>query len=536
MTRPLSDADLRKAAQLMAKHGSERAAAKAAGMSRSTFQHHLKRAAERGFTAPPASASERGGTASFPRAGVRRFLLTAAQDETPLHEGFWANLTAYAAHMGAEIMVGGFTYQKGLFEDHAVATGRFNARIAPFLRPEVVELAERLVWYGRANILPTATDPLSGWETASRRSWAIFPHAKIALRSVPTMPGKPGKQIMTTGVVTRPNYVQRNAGQKAEFHHTIGATLVEVAPDGAFFCRQIAASDSGDFQDLDVMARGGVITSGHRIEACTWGDIHREFLDPDVAAGTWGFDVDTGRCDVPGSILDALQPRYQFIHDSFNFTGRSHHTRNDPHERVRLRAAGQESVEAEISLAAGFLAAVRRPFVQTVHVDSNHNQHLHKWARDPEGISDPVNARYWCELNVAALTAAEHGDRDFILHEWALRRAEPSSLEGIVFLRAGQSFTICQAVGAIENGLHGDIGPSGARGSAPAFARIVERATGAHGHHPVIREAYYQAGTSSRLDMHYNTRGPGNWAHSHVITYPNGKRAILTMVGPRWRA
>jgi hypothetical protein len=52
----------------------------------------------------------------------------------------------------------------------------------------------------------------------------------------------------------------------------------------------------------------------------------------------------------------------------------------------------------------------------------------------------------------------------------------------------------------------------------------------------VIREAYYQAGTSSRLDMHYNTRGPGNWAHSHVITYPNGKRAILTMVGPRWRA
>ncbi|TDT94560.1 hypothetical protein DFO45_2310 [Azorhizobium sp. AG788] len=45
----LSDAALRKAAQLMAKHGSERAAARAAGMSRSTFQHHVKRATERGF-------------------------------------------------------------------------------------------------------------------------------------------------------------------------------------------------------------------------------------------------------------------------------------------------------------------------------------------------------------------------------------------------------------------------------------------------------------------------------------------------------
>jgi hypothetical protein len=176
---------------------------------------------------------------------VRRFLLTAAQDETPVHEGFWTNLNAYADHLGAEIMVGGFTYQKGLFEDHSVAAGRFNSRVAQFLRPEVVELGPRIVWYGAANILPTAVDPLSGWETQTKDKWAVFPHAKIALRSVPVMPGAPGKQIMTTGVVTTENYVQRNAGQKASFHHTIGATVVEVTPSGPHFCRQISANKDG---------------------------------------------------------------------------------------------------------------------------------------------------------------------------------------------------------------------------------------------------------------------------------------------------
>lgn len=539
-------------AALAASGGNKSAAARSLGLSRPGLQTRLDNAAALrlpGAPPPPSAKSAILKSAepqvakptsalvyASPRSGARRFLLTAAQDDTPIHEGFWRNLAAYAEHASAEIMVGGFTYQKGLFEDHAVATARFDSRVAPFLRPEVVELADRLVWYGRANILPTATDPLSGWETASRRSWAIFPHAKIALKCIAMMPGAPGKQIMTTGVVTKPNYVQRNTGQKAEFHHTIGATIVEVAANGAFFCRQISAHDSGTFQDLDVVVRNGAVTTGNRIEAVTWGDIHREFLDPHVAAGSWGFDLASGRCNRSGSILDSLRPAYQFVHDSFNFTARSHHSKHDPHERVRLWAAGHDSVEGEIRLTAEFLAAIQRPFTQTVHIDSNHNQHLHKWARDPDGFTDPTNARYWCELNVAAMTAAEQGDREFILHEWALRRAHHSGLNGVTFLRAGQSFTICQASGGIECSLHADIGPNGARGSPQGFARVVERVNGAHSHTSAIREAFYQAGTSSLLDMHYNTKGPGNWSNSHIITTPGGKRAIVTMVGDAFRA
>jgi hypothetical protein len=45
----LSDEQCQRAADLKKKHGSARAAAKAAGLPRTTFVHHLKRAAERGM-------------------------------------------------------------------------------------------------------------------------------------------------------------------------------------------------------------------------------------------------------------------------------------------------------------------------------------------------------------------------------------------------------------------------------------------------------------------------------------------------------
>lgn len=50
MTAPLTGDLLQRAVDLMAAHGSERKAAKASGLSRSTFQHHLRWAAERGMT------------------------------------------------------------------------------------------------------------------------------------------------------------------------------------------------------------------------------------------------------------------------------------------------------------------------------------------------------------------------------------------------------------------------------------------------------------------------------------------------------
>lgn len=502
-------------------------AARSLGLSRETMRDRLRRIrqdrgeVQDGVRCEPECVVE---VASR----TRRYLLTAAQDQTAIHLGFWRNLIAYANHIGAEIFVGGFTYQKGLFEDHSVASGVFAAELVPHLRAEVVQLAPRLIWYGKANILPTASDPLAGWDTQTHDAWAIFPHAKIALRSVPTMPGRPAKQIMTTGVATVENYVQRNAGQKAEFHHTIGATIVEVDPDGAFWCRQISACRDGSFQDLDIVARDGKITDGHAIEAITWGDIHAEDLDPIKAAASW-FGA--------SAMVDVLRPKYQFFHDVFNFTARSHHTRNDPHERARRVAEGSDNVEDDIRIGSNFLARTRRPWCTSVAVFSNHDgQHLVKWMKDPSGSFDPINAYYWHRLNAAYHDAIRANDDDFMPHEYALRAASADGLAGVTFLREGQSFQICQGVAPIECGLHFHNGPRGARGSLVSLARIVERVNGAHFHEPGIREAAYAAGTSAKIDIPFASRGPGAWQHADIVTYANGKRAIITHNNGSWRA
>ena len=50
-----------------------------------------------------------------------------------------------------------------------------------------------------------------------------------------------------------------------------------------------------------------------------------------------------------------------------------------------------------------------------------------------------------------------------------------------------------------------------------------------------IIDGVYTAGVSGKLDMEYN-KGPSSWSHSHVVTYPNGKRAIITVKNGKWKA
>ncbi len=139
-----------------------------------------------------------------PPARIDRWLVTAAQDETVVSEPFWSNLLAYAEEIGARLVVGGFTYQKGLFEDHATRTAVFADKVQPYLLHEN-EMLGPLLFAAKMNILPTATRPLSGLETYSRGAWCIFPHAKRQLVSVPALrkpistPSSDGIQATTFG-------------------------------------------------------------------------------------------------------------------------------------------------------------------------------------------------------------------------------------------------------------------------------------------------------------------------------------------------
>lgn len=469
---------------------------------------------------------------------VRRWLLTAAQNDTAIHSAFWNNLNAYAAAIGAEIVVGPFTYQLGVFEDHNTRSNVFAEQVRKHLRFDRMECGE-VLFCAEMNTLPTAVRPLSGLHSYTTGRWGVFPHAKIALESVPAMPGKHPPLIMTTGACTVENYIAKKAGLKAKFHHVIGATLVEIAENGVAFCRQINATSDGAFQDLDAKVRAGKVTLGHRIEAINPGDIHCANLDPLVAKAIWGIDPKTGEATHRG-LIDTLRPSWQFFHDLFDGESINHWQKDKPHERYPLHLAGKLDVAAEVAQAARFLRVSQRSFCRSMIVESNHDLWISRWLQYADPRLDLTNAEAFHRWNLAAIEAAKAGDHEFSVFRHVLKLADRQELEGIGFIPEGKSFEICADRGGIECSLHGHVGTNFSRGSSAALAKMAAKINKGHDHIASIMDGVFSAGVcttldGSRLDGR-RSAGPISHSNSLIATYPNGKRTILTIRNGEWRA
>lgn len=515
---------LTKYPSLLTKHGSQRAVALATGIPRTTMQDWLRNEKSILFSQqapkPPIKVAA-------PKRGTKRFIFTSAQDNTAVHLPFLENLEAYAEHLGATLVVAGFTYNKRLYSNHETEGQVFAEEVVPYLSNRRMDIGPRLTFAGEMNTLPTAESPLSGFEAYTKERSGIFPHAKIQLSSIPTQKGLPAKQIMTTGAVTLPNYVQKKAGLKAEFHHVLGAVIVEIDSDGDHFCRHlIADEDDGSFQDLTAIVRGGKVTDGHRVEAIVWGDIHFEAMDQIVAQATVGFHEHTPDC-----MLDWLRPRIQVLHDTIDFRSRNHHNIKDAHFRLRMFHEGSESVENSLDGAAYYLTRARRPWCQGVVVKSNHDLALLRWLKEADWKNDPINTEFYLKAQLACVVAIREGDNDFDVFEWALKQSCPS-LDVFRFLKEDESFLVAND---IECGEHGHNGANGSRSTPTQFARMGRKSVTAHAHSPSILGGAYRVGTSSKLDLGYN-KGLSSWSHTHCVVYPSGKRTLITMAGAKWCA
>ncbi|USM11548.1 putative T5 A1-like protein [Citromicrobium phage vB_CbaS-RXM] len=514
-------------------HGGKRAAARALGIPESTLRDQLKRerqAAMRSFVLPKALEAHRHTDRTT------HFIITAAQDKTEIHEDFWNNLQAYAGYLGAEIMIGGFTYSKKLFEENDPRVRSehvwFDNRIEDRVMHDPIKLADQLIFCAEMNTLPTAVQPLSGLDSYTGSKWGIFPHAKYQLRTIATMKDALSKQIMTTGAVTLPNYIRKKAGVKAQFHHIIGAIVVSVAPDGAFWCRPIQANDlvDGSFYDLDRFVAKGKITTGHRPEALVCGDIHREKLDPTVALTTWGFDVETGEVNpnLP-SLSNMLRPKRRIYHDLTDFSARNHHNIKDHHFRYKLHHStkGQDSVKADLMMSASFLKLTSDADIQDVVIQSNHDNALLKWVKTADAKLDPENYEFWLECELRCIRAYREG-RDPFLYEEVMRDLT-GPLPNTIFVEEDSSYMVAD----VELAIHGHYGANGARGSAGAFNKMGPKSITAHTHSPSVTDGHTCVGVNGLMDMGYNV-GLSSWLHCDALLYPNGKRALIVMMHGRW--
>ena len=529
--------------------GSKRAAARKLGISRSSVLRKLR---EQGADEKPLAAGTilgiRTEKLTLPSKGqVRRYIVTSAQNNTFVHEDAWKNILAFAKHYNAAILVGTYTYNQNAYGKLSVKRGKdkpeektlwYDPKLTMFIEDRRIELAKGLVWCGEMNILPTMVNPLAGLESYTGRKSAIFPHAKLAMRSIPTMQGEGVKLNYTTGTVTQRNYIQKREGVIAEFHHIYGALLVEVNSEGNWWVRQLNQDEgTNTMQDLDVLAKNGKITTGNRIEAVTHGDLHGTFADPVAVKAAL-------------DLVDTLQPKYQFLHDVMEGAAVNPHQRKyqTNHEKFHTWLRGYHKLDNELVDTVKLLDSFERPFSKTVIVDSNHDDAwIKKWLREYDYRKDPPNTEIFLDLQAylygqirngvtdeqsRARTAEPKMPRDINVLEYALRKHGKYKAKA-KFLKTDESFFTCGK--RIENGMHGHLGPAGRFGTPENLSTMARKANTAHTHATGIYNGLYVAGTLSKLRWDYN-RGPSNWTNSEVITYPNGKRAIITLYAGQWRA
>lgn len=469
----------------------------------------------------------------------RAFIFTGAQNDCPAHKPFWNNLQTYAHDIDAQIVIGPWTYETAWFNESQASARAYDKDILDWISFGRMNVGDNLLFAADTNILPTASRPISDMTTHSRGKWAVFPHSKLQLVSVPsTDPDIQAHQVMTTGSVTVPKVIPRKAGVKSVFHHIIGATVVEFDRDGDIFCRQLNAIDDGSFYDLDRHIANERVTSGHRVKALVCGDIHRRKLAPENALANFGLDILGKGATYRANIVDTLRPEYIVLHDLFDNEARNHHHEEDNAYAYEMAIRGRDSVLSEVREAAQFAVDIQRKFAKVVVIDSNHDLGLERYVREGRYRGDGINVRYGLALEDAYMAYVERKAAaldshqtvpTFSMFEHAARLAVGKALDDVQWVHDGKSFQI----DGIECGNHGFRGANGAQGTIAGFARVGRKMSIGDKHSPAILDGVYCSGCMN-LQHGYN-KGPSSWAVADIVHYPNAKRSLITLQKGKWR-
>ena len=457
-----------------------------------------------------------------PKKGVvKTYLVTSIQNNTKLHTGLWNNMLAYAKFRDAEILVSRFVYRRGAYKGNEKSSSQhasekegvwYDERVSDYICDDPVRLASGLVFWGNMNTLPTAANPTSKFVSHGGTQSGIFPHTRQEQRPVATMKGTDAKNLYTTGTISQRNYIQKAAGIMADFYHIYGCLVVEVDSSGTWWVRQVNSSQDGSFQDVDVLVKKSVVYDRQEVLSINPGDIHAYEIDKTVQKAIWGDD----------GVVDLLKPKYQFLHDLLSMHHRNHHDMKNPHRMFEKYTNGEDCVLSEVRDTARLVKEISRKVPNTIVVRSNHDCAFEKWLNDnPMAYTtDFVNAVYFLKAQTAKYEAIAAKNTSFLSLEWAFWKE--GNLDHIQFLQEDESFILKK----VQFGMHGHLGPNGARGSPAGLARIGEKANTGHTHSPGIFGGLVCSGTTSRLDLKY-VKGPSSWSHTLSAMYPSGKRTLM---------
>lgn len=432
------------------------------------------------------------------------FIVSWAQNATPVHSGFLNNIEAYAGHLnaGVHIIAGRYKNPTSVFEDREHE--QWDEPVRKYLDANRHNLHELLQVLSDVKISPTASTPLSGLNGISGLESCIVGHPRQHLKSLPVLEGYPSKLLLSTGACTVDNYTDSKAGKKGSFHHTLGFVIIELDGD-CFHIRQVSADRNGNFYDLFKRVKNGKVTDNEEgCEAAVLGDIHIQHNDKEATKTAF-------------ELLDRMKPKHTMIHDIIDCESISHHDSKNPFRLLEKEESGADNLGKEIDEAMKWLK--KRAHHNLVVVRSNHDDFLDRWLMYSDWRKVSNKKLYLKLANVLATEpkAQLKGVIPFLIEKETKGKVKTLSLD--------DSYRVL----GWELAMHGHIGASGSRGSHTQFKVMNTKNITAHVHHPHREDGHVSVGTLTKLRVGYN-RGLSNWMHTLSLIYPDGKAQLIHII------
>ena len=436
------------------------------------------------------------------------FIISWAQNATPIHKNFMKNIEAYAQDLdaGIHIVAGRYSNPTSIFTDKD--KDWWSPKVTPYLDAARHNLHKNLQVLSDVKIPPTGSTPLSGLNSVTGLESCIVGHPRQQVKSLPILDGYPHKLLLSTGAVTVANYTDSKSGKKGEFHHSLGFVIVELDGDN-FHIRQVSADDNGNFYDLFKRVKNGeVMDNVEGAEAAVLGDIH--IAHNNAKATELSFEL-----------LDMMKPNHTMIHDIIDCESISHHEENDPFRIMQKEENGTGDLKKELEIMLQWVKD--RLKYNLVIVRSNHDDFLDRWLKSVDWRRSR-NKRmflFGAEILANQPIAQKKGVISYLIE---------NAFGGVVkTLGLDDSYRVL----GWELGVHGHVGANGSRGGHNQYKNMNTKMITGHTHSPNRGDGHMTVGTLSGLRVGYN-KGASSWMHANALVYPDGKAQLIYIVNDKY--
>lgn len=449
------------------------------------------------------------------KAGLKRFVITSATNNTVKHGKGLDSLKGYAKHINGELVIIPNHYKN---KDRYTASQKFDKKFSPGLEQyfidQCVYIGGGVEIRGDVSIEAPAVNPLQGKGSIGGDRTTIYGHPQLAMTPVGTPGAMFPKRMWATGCINRADYSLSDRGAKADHHHTIGALVVEIV-GRKHFIRPLLIDRKGGFYDLDRRVDGGKITKNNKTLAMITGDEHELFMLDNVRKAVYG----------SGGIVDTLKPGVIARHDVLDGYAGSHHHEKNPVLQFKKHHTGLNDYRKELDRVVDHINRTTPKGCKTVMVDSNHHDHLDQWLARADANKDHVNALLICELQKMVREDVLSGGTGSALPLYLKPRLKVKC----EFICSTKPYLVAN----VDLSQHGHKGVNGSRGSPTAFAGTTYKKFTGHLHTAFINKGAWGVGKFCGL-MGYEG---GYSTHSNTLglIYPNGKRALVDIIGNRYR-